>query len=166
MASAGGTPAGNSEHSASVALEPDKAGGATLDVDGATKVINESCSTINLEIHPSMVLFAIPLITQEKKLVTTIPHVNHNSLSLKTAYEITNNIANNALGVKRKHAPEIGNDMTMFAIHYDRVSHLNKFYTLEHCSFLEILFILYKYSNIVLDSLTFYQENELSCSAF
>ena len=98
-----------------------------LDVAHANSVINTTCGKLNVQFHSSMWLYIIPLVIQNDTVVAVIPHANHNSLSLKTAYEIVNNIANNPLEINNLHAQELGNDMQMMAIYKTKVRQLYKF---------------------------------------
>lgn len=101
----------------------------TLDVAHAHSIINASCGKLKVQIHPSMWLYIIPLVVQNNTVVAVIPHANHNSLSIKTAYEIINNIANNPLEINSLHAQELGNDIQVMAIYKTKVRRLCKFLT-------------------------------------
>ena len=100
-----------------------------LDVAHANSVINTTCGKLNVQFHSSMWLYIIPLVIQNDTVVAAIPHANHNSLSLKTAYEIINNIVNNPLEINSFHAQELGNDMQVMAIYKTKVRRLCGFLT-------------------------------------
>ncbi len=100
-----------------------KTPGSVLNVKDANDHIKATCTTVKIAIHPSMCFFIAPTISLKgKQLVMAIPRVNHNCLNLRTAYEITNNIANDAMNINNQHAQEIGNDMTVFFMYWDKVS--------------------------------------------
>ena len=101
-----------------------------VDVAHAHSIINALCGKLNVQIHSNMWLYIIPLVVQNDTVVAVIPHANHNSLSIKTAYEIINNIANNPLEINSLHAQELGNNMQMMAIYKTKVRRLCKFLTL------------------------------------
>ena len=100
-----------------------------LDVAHVNSIINVTCGKLNVQIHSSMWRRIIPLHVQNNVVVAVIPYANHNSLSIKTPYEIINNIANNPLEMNSLHAQEIGNDMQMMAIYKTKVKEMCKFVT-------------------------------------
>ena len=73
-------------------------------------------------IHPLVLLYLWPFIfNKEGNLVANIPQVNHNNIHLGLVYQILNNMLDDVCNIKPDVLPDMGRDLELFAIHWNKV---------------------------------------------
>ena len=98
--------------------------------ESAANLEHQNCTTIKIEVHPTMMAFMMPLrkvIDEdgEEVVQVNIPNVNHNVPNPKKAMEITNNVLGNPINIKDRERPEFAWDMEVFGFYHKRVSRCN-----------------------------------------
>ncbi len=73
-------------------------------------------------INPSMFLYIWPCtFDKEDNLIASIPRVNHNNIDAGIVYDIMNNMMGDVCKVSPQNKPEMGDDLELFAIQWNKV---------------------------------------------
>ncbi len=89
----------------------------------AQDYLAETTTTTIINVHPSMLAYVTPLtIDKDGDLILSIPDVNHNELNPQILYEIINNTIDNICNMQALKVQDMGQDMVMFAIKWNKVS--------------------------------------------
>ena len=96
-------------------------------IQKAQETITKYCTTVTVNINPTMVPFMLPTVIEEDQygndaIRLNFPNVNHNTVDVQRAYNICRNLIVNPLNNQSKEDPwSLGLDVKMFVIHWKKV---------------------------------------------